>query len=59
MIVDINIEYFLDCFFYILDSWITKFLDFSRICENNVVVLAIKIRLFVLGLIFPKLVFSN
>ena len=58
MVVYFNIEYFLNCFFYVLDSGITKFLYLSGICEDDMIVLAIKIGLFILGLVFPKLVFS-
>ena len=59
MVVYFNIEYFLNCFFYILDSGITKFLYLSGICEDDMIVLAIKIGLFILGLVFAKLVFSH
>ena len=59
MVVYFNIEYFLNCFFYVLDSRITKFLYFSGICEDDMIVLAIKIGLFILGLVFAKLVFSH
>ena len=59
MVVYFNIEYFLNCFFYVLDPRITKFLYLSGICEDDMIVLAIKIGLFILGLVFAKLVFSN
>ena len=59
MVVYFNIEYFLNCFFYILDSGITKFLYLSGICEDDMIVLAIKIGLFILCLVFAKLVFSH
>lgn len=58
MVVDFNIENFLDCFFNILDSRVTKLFYFSRVCEDNMIVLAVKIRFFILRLIFTKLVFS-
>ena len=58
MVVYFNIEYFFDCFlmFWILGSQ-NSFT--SRICEDDMVVLTIKIGLFVLGLVFAKLVFSH
>ena len=59
MVVYFNIEYFFDCFFNVLDSGITKFLHLSGICEDDMVMLTIKIGLFVLGLVFAKLVFSH
>ena len=59
MVVYFNIEDFFDCFFYVLNSGITKFFNFTRICKDDVVVLTVKIGLFVLRLIFAKLVFSD
>lgn len=59
MVVYFNIEYFFDCFFYVLNSGITKFFYFTRICKDDVVVLTVKIRLFILRLVFAKLVFPD
>ena len=59
MVVYFNIENFFDCFFYVLDSGITKFLYFSGVCKDDMIMLAVKIRLFILRLIFSKLMFSN
>lgn len=59
MIVYIDIKNFFYGFFYLLDSGITKFFDLTRIGVDKMVVLVVKIRFFVLRLIFSKLVFSN
>lgn len=59
MIVDFDIKDFLYCFFYILNSRVTELLNLARVGENDMVVLTIKIGLFVLRLVFPKLVFSH
>lgn len=59
MVVYFNIEDFFDCFFYVLNSGITKFFYFTRIRKDDVVVLTVKIGLFILRLVFPKLMLSN
>ena len=59
MVVYFNIEDFFDCFFYVLNSRITKFFYFTRICKDDVVVLTVKIGFFVLCLVFAKLMFSD
>ena len=59
MIVDFDIKNFLYCFFYILNSGVTKLLNLAGVGENDMIVLTIKIGLFVLRLVFPKLVFSH
>ena len=59
MIVDFDIKDFLYCFFYILNSGVTELLNLARVSENDMIVLTIKIGLFVLRLVFPKLVFSH
>ena len=39
MVLDFNAKYVLNCRFYILNSWIAKFYNFSRIGADNVIVL--------------------
>ena len=59
MICDLYIKYLFDGLFDGLDPWIAEFHDLTRIRQDHMVMLAIKIRFFVLCLIFAKLVFSN
>ena len=59
MVVNVNIKNFFYTFFYHLDSRITELFYFSSICENDMVVLIIKIRLFVLSMLRTKLMLSD
>ena len=59
VIIDFDIEDFLNGFFDGLNSRIAELHDLSSICEDHVVVLPIEIRFFVLCLIFSKLVLPN
>jgi len=53
--VDIDIKNLFNCFFYLLNSGVTKFFYFSTIGKYNMIVLTIKIRFFIMGLILVLL----
>ena len=43
--MNVNIKYLLDCFFNRLYAGITKFFHFTRICQNQMIVLFVKKRI--------------
>lgn len=60
MVVNLDIKNIFYCFFDVLNTWVTKFFDFPGIGEYDMIVLAIKIRFFVVRLIgTSKLMFAN
>ncbi|MNY31601.1 hypothetical protein D3C86_1657700 [compost metagenome] len=59
MVLNFNSEDFFDGRFDTLNSWITKLDHFSRIRENNVVMLLGSVGFFKLCEIFTELVFTH
>lgn len=59
MIRDVDVEYFLHCLFDGLNSGVAKFDYFSSIGHDDVVVLLVEVRFFIMRLILSKLVFAN
>ncbi len=59
MRIDLDVEHLFDGFFYRLYPRIAKLYDFARIGKNYMVMLAIKVRFFILCLILPELMLSN
>ena len=58
MFGDLDIKNLFYRFFDRLDPWIAEF-DHFAIFQDHVIVLPVKIGLFVMCLIFPKLMFAN
>ena len=58
MLFNLNIKNLLYCLLNALYPGITKFDHFPGIGKYDVIVLAVKIRFFVLGLILPELMLS-
>lgn len=58
MVLDFDVEYFFNRLFDIFNSRITEFDHFARIGQNDVVMLFVEIRFFVMGLILTKLMAS-
>ena len=56
---DLNVKHLFNSLFNGLDPGITEFNDFSRICKNDMVMVAVKIRFLVLCLVISKLVLSH
>ena len=59
MIVDLDVENFLDRFFDRLDPWVTELDDFPGIGQDHMIVLPIEVLLFILCLVFTELVFTD
>ena len=59
MFSNFNIKNLFYCLFDTLYPGIAKFYDFSGIGKYNMIVLPVKIRFFVLGLILTELMLSN
>lgn len=59
VVVDLDVEDFLDCFFDGLDARIAEFDDFAGVGHDDVVVLFVKIRLFIMRLVLTELVFAH
>src|SRR5690606_41601177 len=59
MAVNIDSEIIFNRFFNRLNSRFTKFDYFSRIGNDNVIVLFVEVRFFVMSLVLRELVFSN
>lgn len=59
MVVYFDIEDFLDRFFDGLDARVAEFDHFARIGHDDVVVLLVEIRLFVVRLVLPELVLAD
>lgn len=59
MVVDFDIENFLNRLFDRLDARIAKFDDFARIGHDDMVVVFIEIRFLVMRLVVPKLVLAH
>lgn len=56
---DFYVKHLFNSLFNGLDPGIAEFNDFSRICKNDMIMIAVKIRFLVLCLVISKLVFSN
>src|SRR5690625_5057493 len=57
--VNIQFKNFFNGFFNRFNAWITKFNYLACISQNHMIMLSIKIRFFILCLIFSELMFSN
>ena len=58
MIFYFYLKNFFNCFFYLLNSWITKFFHFSSFSIYKVVMLVIKVTFLIASLMLAKLMFS-
>jgi len=59
MVQDINVKYFFECFLDILNSRVTKFKHFSRINEDNMIVLLVLMTRFKVRLVVTKLMLPD
>lgn len=59
MLFNFNIKNLFDSLLNALDPGIAKFNNFSGVGKYDMIVLAVKIRFFVLGLVLPELMLSH
>ena len=58
MVVDFDTKYFFYGLFDGLNSWVTELNHFAGIGHDDMIMLLVEIRFFVMCLVLPKLVFS-